>query len=157
MQAVIRQIVLPDDNLIDTLTGWLYHWWGQQEGYHREAVRQYVRNSCQQQRLPRTYGLFVDGQPAGMYQLRLEDLFVRPDLYPWLANVYLLPEYRGRGYGRLLLTSAAEMARQLEGFESLYLYTTHTGLYERFGWQLVGEIDTFLEGSRMQRLYRLSL
>lgn len=155
--AVIRQIVRPDEETVNTLTGWMFHWWGQQEGYPWEAVQQYIRNSCQAERLPRTYGLYAAGQLAGMYQIRLDDLFVRPDLYPWLANVYLPPEVRGRGYGRILLESAEAAARQLHGFDALYLYTTHQGLYEKFGWQLVGETDTYLESARIQRLYRLPL
>ena len=157
MEIQIRQLVEPEGPLVDTMTGWMYQWWGQREGYTREAVWQYVRHSCQRHRLPRTYGLYAAGQLAGMYQIRLDDLFVRPDLYPWLANVYLPPEVRGRGYGRILLESAEAAARQLHGFDALYLYTTHQGLYEKFGWQLVGETDTYLESARIQRLYRLPL
>lgn len=155
--VIIRQLVQPDEMTVNTLTGWMYHWWGQPEGYSWDAVRQYIRNSCQAERLPRTYGLFVAGQLVGMYQIRLDDLFVRPDLYPWLANVYLSPEVRGRGYGRILLENAATTAWELHGFDALYLYTTHQGLYEKFGWQLMGEIDTYLEDARIQRLYRLIL
>lgn len=157
METQIRQLVQPDGQLVETMTGWMYQWWGQREGYTREAVRLYVRRSCQRDRLPRTYGLFLGDRLIGMYQLRLEDLFVRPDVYPWLANVYLEPDFRGRGYGRMLLMSVRENAMQLTGFDELFLYTTHEGLYEPFGWQLVEEIDTHLEGARMQRLYRLPL
>ena len=155
--AVIRQIVRPDEETVNTLTGWMFHWWGQQEGYPWEAVQQYIRNSCQAERLPRTYGLYAAGQLAGMYQIRLDDLFVRPDLYPWLANVYLPPEVRGRGYGRNLLESVADTVRQLHGFDALYLYTTHQGLYEKFGWELVELVPTFKADSPLERLYRMDL
>lgn len=157
MEIQIRQLVEPEGLLVDTMTGWMYQWWGQREGYTREAVWQYVRHSCQRDRLPRTYGMFLGQRLIGMYQLRLEDLFVRPDVYPWLANVYVDPAFRGRGYGRMLLASVKDAARSLNGFDELYLYTAHEGLYEPFGWQLVGEIDTHLEGARQQRLYRLEL
>ena len=157
MEAQVRQLIQPAEPLVDTITGWMYQWWGQQEGYTREAVRQYVLHGCQQDRLPRTYGLFLGDMLIGMYQLRLDDLFVRPDVYPWLANVYLDPACRGRGYGRILLSSVKENAKQLGGFSELFLYTTHTGLYEKYGWAFVEEIDTHLEGARLQRLYRLSL
>ena len=157
MEAQIRQLIQPTEPLVDTITGWMYQWWGQQEGYTREAVRQYMLHSCQQDRLPRTYGLFLGDALIGMYQLRLDDLFVRPEVYPWLANVYLDPAFRGRGYGRILLSSVKENAKQLSVFTELFLYTTHTALYEKYGWAFVEEIDTHLEGARIQRLYRLSL
>lgn len=156
MNAEIRQIIAPDEGLVETMTDWMYGWWGEKEGYTREAVRLYVRNSCQP-RLPCTFGLFANGRLRGMYQLRLEDLFVRPDLYPWLANVYLEPSLRGLGLGGLMLSSVRDHARQLSGFPQLYLYTAHQGLYEKYGWVFAGEIDTHLSQRRIQRLYRLSL
>jgi GNAT superfamily N-acetyltransferase len=156
MDVEIRQILQPDEDLTETMTDWMYSWWGETEGYPREAVRLYVQNSCQP-RLPCTFGLFADGRLRGMYQLRLEDLFVRPDLYPWLANVYLEPSARGLGLGGRMLSSVRDHARQLTGFPQLYLYTAHQGLYEKYGWVLAGEIDTCLPQRRIQRLYRLSL
>ena len=157
MEIQIRQLIQPQESLLGIMTGWMYQWWGQREGYAREAVQDYMRHSCQQDRLPRTYGLFLGDALIGMYQLRLDDLFVRPDVYPWLANVYLEPAYRGKGYGGLLLRSVQQNARLLAGCRELFLYTTHTGLYEKYGWQLVGKIDTHLAGQRMQRLYRLPI
>lgn len=155
MEAQIRQLFQPQEPLVDTMTEWMYQWWGKREGYTVAAVREYVRHGCQRDRLPRTYGLFLGEELIGMYQLRLDDLFVRPEVYPWLANVYLAAAHRGKGYGRVMLSSVREKARLLEGCRELFLYTTHTGLYEKYGWELVGEIDTHLAGQRMQRLYRL--
>lgn len=157
MEAQVRQLIQPAEPLVDTITGWMYQWWGQQEGYTREAVRQYVLHGCQQDRLPRTYGLFLGDMLIGMYQLRLDDLFVRPDVYPWLANVYLDPAYRNRGYGTVLMEHIRNTAREGLPFQELFLYTTHTELYERYGWDFVSEIDTYLEYNRRQRLYRLDL
>lgn len=41
-------------------------------------------------------------------------------------------------------------------FDELYLYTTHRGFYERYGWSYMGDVDTFLT-QRVQRLYRLNV
>jgi len=117
----------------------------------------YNKYSMEEDCLPQTYGLFLDGAIIGMYQFVHEDLFVRPDLYPWLANVYLDPAYRNRGYGTVLMEHIRNTAREGLPFQELFLYTTHTELYERYGWDFVSEIDTFLEHNRMQRLYRLDL
>ena len=131
----------------------MYGWWGEAEGYRYEAVYACLSHSLQAQRLPQTYGLFLDDTLIGMYQFTMEDLFPRPDIYPWLANVYIEASYRGFGYGRYLLDSVKETAASA-GLTELYLFTVHNGLYEQFGWEFVQEIDTFLQ-PRIQRLYRL--
>ena len=103
------------------------------------------------------FRLFEGKRLVGMYQLQWRDLFVRPDLYPWLANVYVDPAYRKCGYGDAMLKSVGAMLKRYTSFRECYLYTTHTSLYEKYGWQFVSEIDTYLPEQRMQRLYRLSI
>ena len=110
-------------------------------------------HSLQEKRLPQTYGLFLDETLIGMCQFTMGDLFSRPDIYPWLANVYIDKVYRSCGYGRFLLNSVRKTAEKA-GLKELYLFTTHEGLYEKFGWDFIQEIDTFLE-PRTQCLYRL--
>ena len=151
MTPVIRQITDPTD--LDTISRWMYDWWGQMEGYSPESVRTYLAHSLCKDRLPRTYGLYLGERR--MYQFTMSDLFVRPDLYPWLANVYIEPDFRHAGYGRFLLGSIAENADGLDA-DALYLFTAHKGLYEKYGWEFVEEIDTHLT-PRLQRLYRLPL
>lgn len=147
-------ITKPDD--IETMTDWMYGWWGAREGYTREAVKESLLHSLNTDRLPMTFGLYRNGTLIGLYQFTNSDLFVRPDLTPWLANVYLDPAYRGKGFGRRLLSTVKENARAYLSVPALYLFTTHAGLYEKYGWRFEAEIDTHL-APRIQRLYRLSL
>lgn len=151
--AVLR---ITDEADIEKITDWMYAWWGVREGYTREAVRESMRHSLHDDRLPQTFGLYRNGTLIGMYQFTAGDLFVRPDIYPWLANVYLDAAYRGRGYGRVLLSSVQRNAQDAIDAPYLYLFTEHSGLYEKFGWRFAKEIDTHLD-VRMQRLYRLPL
>ena len=81
---------------------------------------------------------------------------IRPNLYPWLANLYLAPEYRGKGYSCFLIGAVKEEAEKA-GLHELFLYTAHEGLYERYGWEFCGMVDTFRKTPRMQRLYRLRI
>ena len=92
-----------------------------------------------------------------MYQFRLDDLFVRPDIYPWLANVYVSEEHRGKGYGKALNESVRQMARENLSCDEIYLYTHHVGLYEKYGWEYVSQIDTVTAEPRMQLFYKLRL
>lgn len=153
MTEDIRIMPLTDGRYIDIMTEWMYDWWGRKENYSREAVERALAHSLNTDRLPRTYGMLLCGRLTGMYQFTYSDLFVRPDIYPWLANVYLDRAYRGRGLGRLLLGSVKQNARAA-GLDELFLFTAHRGLYEKFGWEFAGEIETFLE-PHVQRLYRL--
>ena len=56
------------------------------------------------------------------------------DLTPWLASVYVSPDFRERGAGSALVNRVEEEARAL-GVETLYLYTPdRESLYARLGW-----------------------
>jgi GNAT superfamily N-acetyltransferase len=108
-------------------------------------------------KLPLTFGCFEHAHMVGMYQFQMGDLFVRPNLYPWLANVYVDPQYRNCGYGDAMLKSVGNMLRQHTSFRECFLYTVHVNFYEKYHWKFVSEIDTFLKNHRIQRLYQLSL
>lgn len=85
-----------------------------------------------------TFVLFDGDQPAGTASLVRTDLETRPDLTPWLAGVFVLPAFRGRGH-------ATALVRRVEAFALaasvpvLWLYTsTAEPLYARLGWQRAG-------------------
>lgn len=149
----VQQIL--DTRHLETITQWMYAWWGHEEGYTYESVRDCMAHSLQKDRLPQTYGLFLRNELIGMYQFTWQDLFPRPDIYPWLANVYVHEPFRNMGYGRFLLSTVSEHAAHLPVRE-LFLFTSHTDLYEKFGWTYVETVDTHLS-RRFQRLYRLDL
>lgn len=152
----VKQLVNIDDIMLFTMVDWMYQWWGKKEGYSKEEIICYMRHSINQDRLPKTYGLFLDDQLIGMYQFTYNDLDIRPDLYPWLANVYIDERYRGLGYGDVLLSTVQNHAKDSQLVE-LYLYTTHTNLYERYGFQKISQIDTYKKIPRVQSLYHIKL
>ena len=153
----IRQITEASDAIIDKIAGWMFNWWGEAEGFRYEAIRCYVEHGFQKKRLPQTYGLFLEDELIGVYQFMQEDLFVRPDLYPWLANVYIDEKHRKKGYGKIMMESIRENAARSLEYDEVYLFTGHVGLYEKFGWEFVKEIDTHMEMEGIARLYRLPL
>lgn len=67
--------------------------------------------------------------------------------------MWVKEEYRGRGYGQRLLALAEEEARQ-RGAKHVHLDTFSfqaPGFYERYGYQVFGQLDDFPEGH--QRYY----
>lgn len=145
------------DKDINTLAHWLYEFWGKDEGQNIEGMKCYVKSSMQDKNLPQIYGLYKDEELIGMYSFTYDDLTVRPDIYPWLSNVYIKEEERGKGYGRILLNSVKENLKKNTDLKEIFLYTKHLGLYEKFGWTFVSEIDTFEKNDKIQRLYSLKV
>ena len=152
-----RQITQIDSENLDIMTKWMYNWWGKEEGYTFEVVKCYMKHTFQKDRLPKTYGLFDNGRIIRMFQFIYEDLEIRPDIYPWLANLYVDEEYRNKGMARILIQKVNEVAKTTLEFKELYLYTKHIGLYEKFGWNYISELDTYTKQPRIQRLYKLDI
>lgn len=153
----IKQLIEIDEDNLNKMTKWIYEWWGNSEAFTLEQVKVFLKNCMQKDRLPQTYGAFIGDSIIGMYQFTYEDLFVRPDIYPWLANVYVDEQYRGKGVCRKMLESVKGNAKQNTQVNELWLYTKHINLYDKFGWEYVGNIDTCIEEQRSQKLYKLKL
>lgn len=78
-----------------------------------------------------------DGQPAGLCLfVRAEaDPNPRPDLTPWLAALYVVPDFRRRGIGAALVKATEDHARKV-GTATLHLYTSEAErFYAGLGWQ----------------------
>ena len=75
----------------------------------------------------RVVGLYDDGRQIGFCRVASDDT-----TYAWLFDVYVLPEYRGRGLGAELVREAVE-----NGPHNGLRWILHTrdmhGLYARFG------------------------
>ena len=56
-QLSVRRMITADH--LDTMTKWMYDWWGKAKNYSYEAVYSYMSHSLQGKRLPQTYGLFL--------------------------------------------------------------------------------------------------
>jgi len=80
---------------------------------------------------------------VGMVSLKFHDMDTRPDLDPWLGGLLVLPEWRNRGVGTMLMHRATEEARRLN-VPQLYLWT-HTAerLYHKLGWQISERTNYF--------------
>lgn len=91
---------------------------------------------------PLTFIAFDDELPVGMATLKKHDLWSRKDLTPWLASLFVVPEYRKRGIARKLEQKILQTATE-KNLERLYLFLDHreietlSGFYKRSGWQFL--------------------
>ena len=152
----VRQLTDAGDAGLSRVCDWYYAWFGKRNGWTPEMVAEIVSRSLNVgTRLPQTFVAYAGEMPVGVYQLSMaDDLASRPDVYPWLANVYVDESRRKRGVCRAMLATVRENAARA-GLDELYLYTSLEGFYERFGWQFVGPINTFRAESPVERLHKL--
>jgi N-acetylglutamate synthase-like GNAT family acetyltransferase len=106
----------------------------------------------------RTYGVpcawvaFHEGMPVGCVSLIASNMTSRPELTPWLAALFVLPPYRGRGIGAALVRRCEAEAKRCD-HDRLFLYTSDaSGYYERLGWREIEELT--YEGQRVTVMMR---
>lgn len=69
------------------------------------------------------------------------DMNTRKELSPWLASVYVAPEFRKQGIGSRLVLHAMEQAKNNK-IKTLYLYTPdRDAFYARLGWSKLEKTD----------------
>ena len=88
--------------------------------------------------LPQWYLLEKENEVIGCAGLITNDFISRGDLYPWVCSLYIAEKERGNAYSSLLLNKAKSDARK-SGYQNLYLCTDHIGLYEKFGFEYLGQ------------------
>jgi GNAT superfamily N-acetyltransferase len=132
----------------ETVAGWLWGFWGNPRNF--EFYRSMVAHSMEND-IPMVYVAFLDGTPAGTVALLRADLFSRQDLFPWMADLYVCPEFRSKGIGLALQDFIVEKAKTL-GYREIYLYTPLKGYYEKKGWKYLG--DEMDRDGEMVRVYR---
>ena len=104
-----------------------------------EGKKDYLRSNCGRRGVP-TFVIAVDGATlAGSASLIAQDMDDRPELTPWLADVFVKPEFRGKGVATSLI-QRIENEAQSAGISRLFLYTPDAAdLYRRLGWEDVEE------------------
>ena len=111
----------PEDMDLDVIHGFLTtSYWS--PGISKERVENAMRNS-----LP--FGVFLKGEQVA-YARVVSDYTT----FAYLGDVFVVPEHRGKGFSRQLLTAIHDHPG-LQGLRSWYLRTEDAqGLYRRFGW-----------------------
>lgn len=81
------------------------------------------------------------GRQIGFYTLE------EKNGHAWIENLWVVPEYIGRGIGRQLFLHAVDRARQ-RGFKTLQLEADPNalGFYEKMGMRKIGERQAEVDG-----------
>jgi GNAT superfamily N-acetyltransferase len=126
---------LAGDAAAAAVADWIWQEWARYEpGVNRADSDAIVHAALKGASMPRFHIAYSAGVPVGCASIVAADLPTRPDLGPWLANVYVQPAWRGHGLGTALAEHA--MAYGAQFADVLYLYTAgSTAMYARLGWR----------------------
>lgn len=101
-----------------------------------------VKSRAVDNEIPLTMIAHENGALCGSVTLKVNEGDEFPELTPWLAGVFVLPQFRGKGIGRSLVTFAEMVASEKFGVRKLYLYTsTAAGLYSALGYCVFAQAE----------------
>ena len=131
-------------DLLTTVATWVYEqWWSHLPEHDAKTVANMFIERRRSDRICESFVALLDSVPVGTATVLDHDVDTerRPDLTPWVAAVYVIPQARRQGIGEQLVSEASAFAHS-KGFETLYLWTTdRQSWYERLGWQLMEQFD----------------
>lgn len=141
MTGLTMTTVRERPDLLPVVVEWMWHQWWRGQSRTLEQTRAIYAECVAELGAPQTFVLLEENRPVGTVTLARTDLEERPELTPWLAGVFVVPERRGRGYFRLLLAEF-EKACRAASVETAWLFTnTAEQIYLRTGWETVEIID----------------
>jgi GNAT superfamily N-acetyltransferase len=114
-------------------------WYGERNIDFSVNVSSYIQRS-QNNSLPITLIAFYDSIPAGMVSIKMNDLWNRTDLSPWLASLFVYPKFRGLGISKQLVNAVVLSAKSFN-FNRMFLFIGNNSgfdlraFYSRLGWQ----------------------
>jgi predicted N-acetyltransferase YhbS len=118
------------------LAQWHHEEWAELlPGWSRQQAEAELRSHTGRRQVPTTFVAVEAGRPLGSASLLEADLDGWEHLSPWVASVFVVPAFRGRGLGRQLVNRAVEEAGAL-GLPVVYLFTAgQAEFYQRLGWE----------------------
>ena len=96
------------------------------------------------------FAAISEGRIIGMVTVMKTDYYPLPEIYPWISTLFVSEEYRGKRISQKLIEAAEEYAGA-SGFEKTYIPTEFVGLYEKYGYSYVRDIENY--GGDVDRLY----
>jgi GNAT superfamily N-acetyltransferase len=124
------------------VAGWVFDEWGpEMAGSTLESIQAEFGLHLNRDCIPLTMLALVEGQPVGTASIFRHDMDTRMDLSPWLAAVYVVPEFRGQGIGSQLVRAIEGVAVRLQ-LGQLYLFTPDRApFYARLGWSVLETVE----------------
>jgi len=161
VQRAMNDIKIEDlskhSDWIPVLAHWHFSEWGELTGTSAEAeYAAMLARFTSASTIPTTLVAVGRNKLLGSANLVECDMDIRPELHPWLAQVFVDPPARRKGIGAALVKAATVKCREC-GYNAVYLYTSGTlpRFYERLGW-IVRETVIYKGKERTVMVIRLT-
>ncbi|WP_245330765.1 GNAT family N-acetyltransferase [Acetoanaerobium pronyense] len=142
---------------LETVANWIYNEFvakSEKNLKKLELITKYFKNTSLTS-FPITLIAVIDNECVGTISIFENDLKTQDELTPWLASLYVSPNYRSQGIAEQLINRVREVVKGL-GFKTLYLRTEHTSeYYKRLGWEYV--YKTHDEKGQETQVFRISV
>ncbi len=90
----------------------------------------------------RVFAASVDGKVVGFCTLvEKDELPAKYEFTPFIGFLFVDEQYRGKRLSELMLKSATSYAQAL-GYEKIYIMSGEVGLYEKYGFEKLGNYET---------------
>lgn len=131
-----------DDPNAEIVAGWTFATWGHlHPGLTQEQAVERLKAECGQAGVPSIFVAMRGETPVGTASLIADDMSIRREFAPWLASVFVVPEWRGQGIASVLVRRVEAEAIEND-IAHFYLYTPdQQALYRRLGWQDVESLE----------------
>jgi len=142
MANIKTKILEPSDSEISICARWRTGEFAEVLGTSVAEEEQVLRELAADQSQQVALIALCDGVAAGTCLLVTSEIDPLHDVSPWLAGLYVAPEFRGIGVGRTLVAAIEEQARA-RSFPRIYLYTDDSEVpyYRKLGWNAAERVD----------------
>ena len=127
-----------EPGLIDILSEYHQREWGHLcPGETLEGRKGRMRIFLKDEFIPTMYVAKKNDNPVGSVAIVENDMDTKPEITPWMAFVYVFPEYRRKGLGSVLVKHIMDKSRE-KGIKKMYLFTeTQENFYLSLGWKSI--------------------
>jgi predicted N-acetyltransferase YhbS len=119
--------------------------WGRSTGFGSAAeYEHFLHEAARSSHLPTVLVATRGGRFLGSVNLLVHEMTTHPQLSPWLAQLFVISEERGRGVGGALVRACLARFAEL-GFPRVHLYTaastTLPAYYAALGWKTIEQVE----------------
>lgn len=122
---------------LEMVANWVYQEFGADKP---DRTLNYVINRFKNRNLdkiPLSLIALIDNECVGIISIFENDLETRPELTPWLAGLYVNPNYRCKGIADKLINGVLEICKNMN-YTTVFLRTERTSdYYKKHGWTFV--------------------
>ena len=133
---VLKQLSECPEHL-ETVGRWIYEEWWSKRCDSPEVVFNWLRTHTKLDTVPYSVIALAEGEPVGSCCVIENDCIHRPQYAPWVAAVYVRPDFRRRGIASMILHEAASIAARAR-IKGLFIdcLAVTASVYEKNGWAI---------------------